>query len=62
MLVTAGKEVSETNSIMQEEPDRLLSLVTLAAGQGACLFPTVQNFPVLSCYLYVEFHGPFSAK
>lgn len=54
--------MNETDSIMLEEPDRFLSLVTLAAGQEACLFPTVHSFPVLSCYLYVEFHGPFSAK
>lgn len=52
MLVTAGKDVGETDSIMLEEPVRLLSLVILAAGQEACVFPTVHNFPVLTCYLY----------
>lgn len=62
MLVTAGKDVGETSSIKVEEPDRLLSLVTVAAGQEACHFTALYSFPVLTCYLYVEFHGPFSAK
>lgn len=62
MLVRAGKEVGETDFIMLEEPVRLLSLVILAAGQEACIFPTMHNFTVPMCYLNVEFNGTFSAK